>query len=143
LGVFPEVYPEFRSFYTNFFINQAHDDYLQLLVEMGALGFAVMLWFVTLVYLHAAKKLRNWQQDTNGAVALAAMLAVTGILAHSFLDFNLHIPANAALFYVISVIAAMEPRFGISRRKALRRGNLLARVWGAGSGNREQPHPVA
>ncbi|MGA7286993.1 MAG: O-antigen ligase family protein, partial [Terriglobales bacterium] len=35
LGAFPTVYPEFRSFYTTFFVNQAHNDYLQLLVETG------------------------------------------------------------------------------------------------------------
>ena len=39
LGTFPVVYPEFRSFYTNFFVNEAHNDYLQLLAEMGLLGF--------------------------------------------------------------------------------------------------------
>jgi hypothetical protein len=44
------------------------------------------------------------------------MLGITGILVHSFVDFNLQIPANAALFYVWCAIAAMEPRFGLSRR---------------------------
>jgi hypothetical protein len=39
LGTFPVVYPEFRSFYTTFFVNQAHNDYLQLLVETGLAGF--------------------------------------------------------------------------------------------------------
>lgn len=117
LGTFPEVYPQFRSFYTNFFVNEAHNDYLQLLVEMGALGFAVMLWFLALMYRRAAKKLGNWTSDSNGAVALAAMLGCSGILVHSFVDFNLQVPANAALFYVLCVIAAMEPRFGLSHRR--------------------------
>jgi len=125
LGVFPDVYPQFRSFYTNFFVNEAHDDYLQLLVEMGALGFATMLWFVMVVYRSAMKKLGNWPEDTNGAVALAAVLGVTGILVHSFVDFNLQIPANAALFYVLCVVAAMEPRFGLSRRKPVRRSEVV------------------
>jgi hypothetical protein len=80
------------------------------------------------VYSKARKKLANWQADTNGAVALAAMLGVTGILVHSFLDFNLQIPANAALFYVLCVVAAMEPRFGFSRRKPTRRRERLPEV---------------
>jgi O-antigen ligase len=112
LGVFPTVYPQYRSFYTNLFVNEAHDDYLQLLVEMGILGFAVMLWFLVVSYWQAAKKLRNWTKDPNGAVALAAILGVSGIVVHSFVDFNLQIPANAALFYVLCTVAAMEPRFG-------------------------------
>jgi O-antigen ligase len=121
LGVFPDIYPQFRSFHTNFFVNEAHDDYLQLLVEMGGLGFATMLWFVILMYRSAARKLRNWPEDINGTVALAAMLSATGILVHSFVDFNLQIPANAALFYVPCVVAAMATPFGQSRSKIIRR----------------------
>jgi hypothetical protein len=68
------------------------------------------------VYRHAARKLKNWTVDTNGAIGLAAMLGVAGILVHSLLDFNLQIPANAALFYVLCALAALEPRFGLTRR---------------------------
>jgi O-antigen ligase len=118
LATFPDVYPEFRSFYTDFIVNAAHNDYLQLLVEMGALGFASMVWFLIVVYRRGISKITNWPEDKNGAVALAALLGVTGILVHSFVDFNLHIPANGALFYVLCAIAAMEPRFGLSRRRS-------------------------
>lgn len=128
LGVFPNVYPEFRSFPTNFFINEAHNDYLQLLVEMGGLGFAIMLWFLVTLYRNASRKLKNWPEDNNGAIALAAMLSVTGILVHSFVDFNLQIPANAALFYIFCVLAAMESRFGKLRRRAVRRRGLIEGV---------------
>ncbi len=121
MGVFPDVYPQFRSFHTNFFINEAHNDYLQLLVEMGGLGFATMLWFLWPLFRNAGRKLQHWPEDTNGAVGLAAMLGVTGILVHSLVDFNLQIPANAALFYVLCVVAAMESRFGKTRRKSVRR----------------------
>jgi O-antigen ligase len=126
LAVFPDVYPQFRSFHTNFFINEAHNDYLQLLVETGGLGFVTMLWLVWVVYRNGARKLGDWIQETNGAVALAAMLGVTGILVHSLLDFNLQIPANAALFYVLCVAAAMEPCFGMSRRKRSHEGTVAS-----------------
>jgi O-antigen ligase len=128
LGTFPDVYPQFRSFHTNFFINEAHNDYLQLLVEMGGLGFATMLWFLWGVYRNGITKLKNWPEDLNGAVALAALLGVTGILVHSLVDFNLQIPANAALFYVLCVVAAMESRFGKSRRKQVRRFDVMGGI---------------
>jgi O-antigen ligase len=116
LGVFPTVYPQYRSFYTNFFVNQAHDDYVQLLVEMGGLGFAIMLGFLAIVFYRAIPKTKEWWRDPNGAVALAALLGIIGILVHSFVDFNLQIPANAALFYVLCAVAAMRPRFAPFRR---------------------------
>ena len=125
LGTFPDVYPQFRSFHTNFFINEAHNDYLQLLVEMGGLGGVAMLWFLWAVYRNGIRKLKNWTEDTNGAVALAALLGVTGILVHSLVDFNLQIPANAALFYVLCMVAALDSRFGKSRRKTVRRFSVM------------------
>jgi O-antigen ligase len=109
LGTFPIVYPRFRTFYTNFYINEAHNDYLQLLVEMGLLGFATMLWFVVTIYARALKKISHWTSDVSGAVTLSCLLGLSGILVHSAVDFNLEIPANAALFYVLCTIAAASP----------------------------------
>ncbi len=116
-GTFREVYPQFRSFYAQILVDRAHNDYLQLLAETGIAGFAIMLWFLILTYRHAAAKVSNWMRDTNGTAALAAMLGCTGILVHSLVDFNLHIPANAALFYILCFVAAMPSRFRSYRRR--------------------------
>ena len=115
LGTFETVYPQFRSFYTNFLVDKAHNDYLQLLAETGVLGFAIMIWFLISALRRALRKIRNWPSDVNGSVALAVVIGITGILVHSFVDFNLEIPANALLFYVLCAVAAMEPRFRNSR----------------------------
>ena len=123
LGTFPVVYPEFRSFYTTFFVNQAHNDYLQLLVETGLAGFSIAVWFLVLVFRRAAGKLKNWTETASGALTVAALLGCVGILVHSFLDFNLQIPANAALFYVLCAIAAAAPLQESKRRRVLRRHN--------------------
>jgi len=117
LGTFPTVYPQFRSFYTNFFVNQAHNDYLQLLAEMGILGFGTMLWFLIVLYRRALPKIGSWMSDVSGAVTLACTLGLTGILVHSLFDFNLQIPANAALFYVFCTIAASPPLLQRSRKR--------------------------
>jgi O-antigen ligase len=115
LGVFGEIYPQFSSSSSNFPVGMAHNDYLQLLVEMGTLGFAGVLWFLLTLFRSARKKLTHWPPDTNTAVTLAAMLGISGILVHSFVDFNLQIPANASLFYALCTVAAMEPRFDLHR----------------------------
>ncbi len=117
LGAFPTVYPQFRSFYTTFFVNEAHNDYVQLLVEMGLLGFAAMVWFLIVLYRSALRKIGNWTSELSAALTLACTLGFTGILVHSFFDFNLQIPANAALFYVFCTLAAAPPLFQHSRRR--------------------------
>ena len=116
LGTFPTVYPSYRSFYTNLFVNEAHNDYAQLLVETGLLGFGLMLWFLIRLYRHGLPTSRRWEFKWDGAVSLAALLGCTGILFHSFVDFNLQIPANAAMFYVLCGLAASGPLAELSER---------------------------
>ena len=125
LGTFPIVYPGFRTFYSTFFVNQAHNDYLQLLVEGGLAGFGIALWFLVLLFRHAIIKLKDWNQTPTGALTAAALLGCVGILVHSFLDFNLQIPANAAFFYVLCAVAASPPLQESQRRRVLRRRQLL------------------
>jgi O-antigen ligase len=121
LGTFPVVYPQFRTFYSNFFVNEAHNDYLQLLVEMGLLGFGTMLWFLVTLYTRAIKKMGRWTGDISGATTLACVLGLSGILVHSVFDFNLQIPANAALFYVLCTIAAADAFAHPARKRRVAR----------------------
>jgi O-antigen ligase len=128
LGTFSVAYPEYRSFSTTFFVNEAHNDYIQILVETGAIGFALLIWLLVAFYRGAAKKLRGWETTANGALALAAIVGCTGLLVHSFLDFNLQVPANAALFYMLATLGAASPVPESIRRK---RPNslLIEQVW--------------
>jgi len=128
LGTFPIVYPQFRSFYTTFFVNEAHNDYLQLLTETGLAGFSIAVWFLVLVFRKVATKLKDWDETSTGALTVAALLGCVGILVHSFLDFNLQIPANAAMFYALCAIAASQPLQESQRRRVARRRNLIIPV---------------
>src|ERR1700730_434031 len=107
LGVFPIIYPQYRSFSTNLVVNQAHNDYLQALVETGILGFACVVWFIVNLYRSG---LRSFRAHSRVAAvrALGPLVGCTGILVHSLSDFNLHIPANAALFFVLCGIASEQ-----------------------------------
>jgi O-antigen ligase len=104
-GTFATVFPGYRVFYDGFFVNHAHDDYLELLLETGLAGFAVAGWFLVLLYREGLHNLNPANYSKTALMRAAALASCTGVLVHSFTDFNLHIPANAALFYVLCAVA--------------------------------------
>ena len=110
LGTFTIAYPEFRSFYTNLFVNAAHNDYVQVLTETGFIGFAAVLWFIVEVYRAGLGNVEGWSRDWSRALGLAALIGCTGLLVHSFFDFNLQIPANACMFYFLCAMATRTPQ---------------------------------
>ena len=106
LGTFPIVYPKFRTFPTDFFVNEAHNDFVQLLVETGVLGFATGIGLLVVVYVRGFRKIRGTLFGSWRSVAVgASLIGVTGLAVHGLFDFNLQIPANALLFYVLCAVA--------------------------------------
>jgi O-antigen ligase len=108
-GTFQDTYPAFRSFSTNLVVNAAHNDYLQLLVEFGLAGFAICVLFLACAYHRLPKLLANWKDSWPHAASLAAALGAAGILVHSLADFNLQVPGNAAIFYVMCMVSSLSP----------------------------------
>ena len=83
---------------------EAHNDYLELLSSAGIVGLALGVWFAVAV----VRKIRqNLLIDTGykRAVRLGAILGITGVAAHSLVDFGLHIMTNAVVFIVLIMIA--------------------------------------
>jgi len=79
-------------------INYAHNDYLQLLVECGFIGFILLIWALvkTGVYLYSGLEVSSdWELQVLGWSLVSGMLALA---FHGFVDFNFHIPANALIF---------------------------------------------
>lgn len=104
-GTFATAFPRYRVFYDGFVVNYAHDEYLQVLLETGLAGFGVGVWFLVVLYREGFRNLRPARLSPTALISTAALASCTGLLAHSFVDFNLHVPANAALFYVLCAIA--------------------------------------
>lgn len=111
LGSFESVFPQYQSFPTDLVWDYAHDDYVEALTETGAVGGLLMLSALFLFGRLAFRNLPEHLKDARGWIQLGATLGVCGLLIHSLVDFNLHIPANAAWFGVCAGLATVGKKF--------------------------------
>jgi len=100
LGTLVVVYPRYETTYDGKVVEHVHDDYMELLAETGLLGGICGLSFLVLLYRQARNNFEAAQGHFSRAIHAAGIVAVAGLLLHSFVDFNLHIPANALLFFL-------------------------------------------
>jgi O-antigen ligase len=105
LGSFETVFPRYQSFPSDFRWDYAHNDYAQALAETGAAGGATILAALGMFFWLAFGNLRERLRQPAGWIPFAAALGCCGLLVHSSVDFNLHIPANAAWFAVCVALA--------------------------------------
>ena len=96
-GTFAEVYRAFQPVEQAFYANHAHNEYLELLVEMGAAGAFVIVGFL-LLYVYGWFRLSGNVWDRMRFIQVAAGLAILSILLHCLLDFILHTTANFIVF---------------------------------------------
>jgi len=109
LGAFPTAYPAYgRSSAKNERLEQAHNDYLQLLTDAGLIGAILGLWFLGELIRVLRQQLQHFHQarSLDRALVAGGYVAMLGIGVHSFLDFNLQIAANALLFLLVVAITA-------------------------------------
>ena len=69
--------------------------FLKMLAETGLVGGLVTLWALAVFLFRAFGSLRQHLERPSGWIQVGAALGCCGILVHSFVDFNLRIPANA------------------------------------------------
>lgn len=114
LGSFAVAFPGVQSFASDAVYNHAHNDFLEALSETGAAGGALMALALILFLREAFGDLRAKLASNAGWVRFGAGVGCCGLLVHSLVDFNLHIPANAAWFAFLLGIA-VAPRRTASR----------------------------
>lgn len=118
LGAFPTVYPSYGSSSSRYErLEQAHNDYLQLLTDTGVVGGVIFLsafaWLL-LTLKSILIKFNHFQLEDR-AVILGATISIIGIAVHSVFDFNLQIASNALLFLIVLALVLSRPELSVGQ----------------------------
>ena len=108
LGTLQSVFPAYETLYDGKVVNHAHNDYLEALAETGVLGELCCAWFLAILFYEPLRRLWRGSGSFAEALHLAGLLGCLGILVHSLVDFNLHIPGNALLFFLMAHLATTQ-----------------------------------
>ena len=98
---FAEVFPKFKSESFSGYIDHAHNDYLEFGSEFGLIGMALLSVIVVWSFIKSIQAQFIRRSYFMRGVGFSATMGVVAIMIHSAVDFNLQIPANAALFVIL------------------------------------------
>ncbi|MGE5155681.1 MAG: O-antigen ligase family protein, partial [Bdellovibrio bacteriovorus] len=149
-GTYPDVFPAFQPLELGrWFINHAHNDYLEWLFEAGLFAAALI---TLLAVLYALRWLRvlGWEEWSRlRFIQVGAGIGTLLLLIHSLVDFNLHIPANIVYFAFLLGVFGAEPEAGVEPARRHRRRTPMMEAAGLepppslapGSGERRPAPP--
>lgn len=119
LGSFEKVYGlhEDPAAVDRTFVNHAHNDYLEILLELGLPGVVLVLLFLV---WWARTAVGRWRDNLSDPFAKAAVIVSAALLAHSLVDFPLRTGALSALFAAVLALLAAPNRVVTGQRPDLR-----------------------
>ena len=123
-GAYGAAIPEYHDATGEFTLQQAHNDYLELVASGGVIGGCLGAWFVIALLILVRNRLQSITDPFGRAVCLGSLTGLVGVAVHSFVDFGLHIFINALLFTALTILASTS--VGDKDQRKTSRGPHLA-----------------
>lgn len=102
-NAFATAFPWYQTVWKTDWIGEAHNDYLQVLIDAGALGAGLFVALLAVVFRGALARASRSPLD------LGLFGALLGLALHGLVDFNGQIPANAATWIALAALAVGRP----------------------------------
>ncbi len=112
LGTYESVFQKYRASAPEYLVDFAHNDYLQLLAELGIIGFAIAGATGLVILVLVVRAVGSGPTTANRLMAVACAASLLALMLDSSVDFDFYIPANAML---AAWIAGVGTAVGISR----------------------------
>lgn len=123
LGSFSDVYQKYErlDWLLPNYVNDVHNDYIQLVIETGAVGLLLLLVLFAVLFRAALlnASASNARKTGSGTLAKLGIGIILLILAHSVVDYPLHRPAISMTFAIaLALIFRQRLRSGAPDQKA-------------------------
>jgi O-antigen ligase len=102
-NAFATAYPWYQTVWKTEWIGEAHNDYLQALLDGGVVGAVLVAGLLAVVFRGALARAARSPLD------LGLFGALLGFALHETVDFNGQIPANAATWIALAALASAPP----------------------------------
>jgi O-antigen ligase len=99
LNAFSVAYLPYQTVWRTESIGQAHNEYLQVLFDLGLVGVLLVGALLVLVFRAALR------EAARGGLDLGLFGALLALAVHNLVDFNWQIPANAATWIALAALA--------------------------------------
>lgn len=108
-GAFGTAYTQFDTLNGRERVEQAHNDYLQIIADAGIVGAILGAGFLFFLFRDGWRRINSHDNFRRG-VAVGALAGCFAILVHSVFDFVLHTTAISLLFLVLAALATVNGR---------------------------------
>jgi O-antigen ligase len=98
-NAFSSAYPLYQTIWRRDWIGEAHNEYLQVLFDLGLVGVVLVGGLLVFVFRAA------WRGAARGGLELGLFGALFALAVHNLVDFNWQIPANAATWVALAALA--------------------------------------
>jgi O-antigen ligase len=119
-GAYATAIPKYVAEGGGWRMEQAHNEYLEILANGGVIAFLLFALFAIVVF---RRSLANFKSDDPliRSSCFGALVGMVGVLIHSTVDFGLHIMVNALILVVLIVIATAhiqpDPSTGMRKQR--------------------------
>jgi O-antigen ligase len=107
LGNFANLFKRYNTLRTTLYPYQAHNEWLEGLITLGVAGMLPLLLLVVQCFIMAYRRLSLARSDRPWLLGL--WCGLIGLAAHSFTEFNFHIPSLAITsFFILGLLMGYD-----------------------------------
>jgi O-antigen ligase len=106
LGAYADAFPAFKRGHGQVRTTHAESDVLEFAAEVGLAGLLILAWLAAVLWRGFRNRMEQGRDPFRRAISVGALAACAGVAAHSLVDFNLRLPANALAFATLLGLAA-------------------------------------